>query len=69
MPGNGYKASPNLETSVANVNILPAPPAEWTKGYQFYKFSFLNDQDCHVLINNDATSKFYVQIKDFQVME
>jgi hypothetical protein len=49
--GSGYLGSPNIETSVANAEIIPAKPSNWTVGYKFYKFSFLNQSACHVSIN------------------
>jgi hypothetical protein len=49
--GNGYIGSSSLQTSTANQEVIPSPPAGWTFGYFCYKFSFMNDQDCHVKIN------------------
>lgn len=46
-----FKGSADLQTSTANQEIIPTSPADWTIGYQFSKFSFVNDQDCHVKIN------------------
>lgn len=56
--GSGYKGSPNLQTSVSNQEIIPDKPADWTMGYMFYRFSFYNDQECHILINNDTEAKY-----------
>jgi hypothetical protein len=50
--GNGYLGSNNLQTSIGNTEILPTPPSDWTEPYNFYKFSFKNDQDCHIIINS-----------------
>jgi hypothetical protein len=52
--GSGYIGSPSLQTSTANQEIIPTKPAGWTHGYNLYKFSFMNDQDCVVVINNLA---------------
>jgi hypothetical protein len=50
---NGYVGSSNLQTSVANQEIISLPPVTWYyKTYLFYKFEFFNDQDCHIIINN-----------------
>ncbi len=50
--GNGFLGSAALETSVANAEIVPSAPADWTDDlYTFYKFDFYNDQDCTVKIN------------------
>ncbi|KXZ22294.1 hypothetical protein P4T89_13275 [Bacillus nakamurai] len=49
--GSGYIGSPNLEKSEANQEVVPPPPQTWTMKYSFYKFSFSNDQECHVSIN------------------
>lgn len=51
--GNGYIGSPSLQTSTANQEILPSPPVSWSKGYNLRKFSFMNDQNVTVKINND----------------
>jgi hypothetical protein len=50
--GNGFLGSAELETSVANAEILPEAPEAWTNDlYTFYKFDFYNDQICTVKIN------------------
>jgi hypothetical protein len=49
--GIGYLGSSSLQISVANAEILPSSPSNWTTPYNFYKFSFKNDQDCHIIIN------------------
>lgn len=58
--GSGYVGSPDLLTSVAYVEVLPNAPTGWTKGYSFYKFSFSNDQSCHVQINGN-TGQIYLR--------
>lgn len=50
--GYGYIGSPNLMTSTENMEIFPPKPPEWTLGYQAYQFSFYNDNDAFVKINN-----------------
>ena len=52
--GSGYLGSSALETSVAGQEILPSPPAIWTNVYKFYKFSFINNSDCTVIINSGS---------------
>lgn len=49
--GSGYIGSPKLEKSTSNQEVIPSPPPTWTMKYSFYKFSFSNDQECHVSIN------------------
>ncbi|MGG3925673.1 hypothetical protein ABET51_06700 [Metabacillus fastidiosus] len=43
--GKGYYGSPELLTSTANMEII-------TNGKRYYKFSFLNEIDCVVKIND-----------------
>jgi len=50
--GSLYLGSPNIQTSVANEEIVPVKPANWTMGYSFYKFDFLNKSSCHIIVNN-----------------
>lgn len=47
----GVVGSATLLTSVANEEIIPAPPAEWDIGYNFYRFELLNDQGCSIIVN------------------
>lgn len=54
--GSGYLASPKLETSTANQEIIESPPVHWTQGYKLYKFSFMNRQDATVIINEKTTA-------------
>lgn len=50
--GSGYIGSPHLETSeTSNYEVIPESPPTWSGGYSFYKFAFMNDQDCTVIIN------------------
>jgi hypothetical protein len=48
---NGFKGSGNLQISTANNQVIPPPEVGWTIPYIFNKFSFLNDQECHISIN------------------
>lgn len=50
--GSGYLGSDSLKTSTANEEVIPSPPSSWTTGYKLYKFSFMNSDDCTVIINN-----------------
>lgn len=44
--------SGSLLTSVANTEVVPAPPANWENVvYSFYKFVFTNDIACTIKIN------------------
>lgn len=48
----GYISSNGLEiTSKAMQEIVPNPPSTWSIGYSFEKFSFYNETDCNVIIN------------------
>lgn len=50
--GSAYVGSPNKLTSTANQEIVQQhKPSGWTMAMKFYKFSFMNYQDCHVRIN------------------
>lgn len=49
----GYISSKGLEiTTKAMQEIVPIPPADWTIGYTFEKFSFYNETECNVIINS-----------------
>lgn len=51
--GNGYLGTSEILTSVANEDITPNTPDNWTfDKYKFYKFSFINKESCRVKINN-----------------
>jgi hypothetical protein len=78
--GSGYLGSSQIETSVANQEIVPSPPVNWTLSFALYKFSFVNRESCHVVINNgnsiflDANQGFDmaeidVPIRSFKVVE
>jgi hypothetical protein len=51
MGNNGYVGSSDLQTSTANMEVVPNAPVGWTIGYNLTNFSFYNDQACHVKIN------------------
>jgi hypothetical protein len=54
--GSGYIGSSQLLTSTVNQEIIPSPPSSKPfKKYSLYQMSFLNDQNCTVVINEDAT--------------
>lgn len=51
--GSAYVGSSDKLTSTANQEIVQQhKPVGWTIPIKFYKFSFMNYQDCHVKINN-----------------
>ena len=57
----GILGSSALQTSQANEEVVPLPPVGWVNvTYKFCKFSFINDQDCHVKINGD-TNQIYLR--------
>ncbi len=45
--GSSYIGSNSLQTSTANIEIIP-------DDISCYKFSFKNDQSCHVKINGNS---------------
>lgn len=44
--GTRFLGSDEIKTSVANEELVP-------QGKYFYKFSFVNENDCTVIINNE----------------
>lgn len=51
--GSGYKGSPELEFSTTeHYEVIPKLPDKSLKENFLYKFSFFNDQDCTVIIND-----------------
>lgn len=50
--GNGYLGSRELEVSTNLKEVIPDSPSDWSYGYELYKFSFMNDEDCTIIINN-----------------
>ncbi|MCY7948992.1 hypothetical protein P8891_11265 [Bacillus atrophaeus] len=72
--GSGYIGSPSIETSTSNHEVIPSPPSNWTMKYSLYKFSFSNEQECHVSINGGspiylrAGQGFQMDIKDQPIM-
>ena len=52
--GSGYLGSPNLETSVANAEIIPDAPTNWTSSYKLYKFSLWNSEACTIKLNDGS---------------
>lgn len=54
--GSGYIGTDSLKVSVGNDQLVPTPPSSYPYSkYSFYKFSFNNQQDCTVIINNTTT--------------
>ncbi|MFS0657339.1 hypothetical protein AB1L07_01775 [Niallia alba] len=50
--GTDYLGSDSIQqTTTTNQEIIPLPPSTWTKGYNFYRFSFDNLDACTVKIN------------------
>lgn len=45
--------SHTLETSIANKEIVPNAPENWTFPLAFKKFSLMNYDDCTLIINNE----------------
>jgi hypothetical protein len=54
--GSGYIGTPTLQTSTANQELVPTPPSTYPyKNYCLYRMSFLNDQDCTIILNGTTT--------------
>jgi hypothetical protein len=54
--GSGYIGTDSVKTSTANLEIIPTPPSTYQyKKYSLYKFSFVNGQDCTVVVNGETT--------------
>lgn len=45
--------SKNIETSVANREIVPDAPANWTIQMRFKKFSLMNYGNCTLIVNGE----------------
>lgn len=41
------------ETSTSNTEIIPDAPANWTMPIKFKKFSFMNNDECTLVINGE----------------
>jgi len=67
--GSGYLGTDTLKTSTAMQEILPTPPSSYQyKKYNLYKFSFMNQQDCTVIVNG-ATTLFILAGQGFEITE
>jgi hypothetical protein len=66
--GNGFLSSDGVETSVANQEIIPSPPANFTKPYSLYKFTFYNLAPVNVKINDQFTI-FLDAYQNFEIEE
>lgn len=66
--GIGYIGTSQLMTSTSNLELVPSPSASWNVGYKLYRFSFLNDQDCTVIVNG-VTTLFIRASQGFEINE
>lgn len=72
--GNGYLGTSKIEVSIANQEVIPTKPTNWTNGYRLYKFSFLNKQSCTIIINHEteiyleANQGFEMDVYDRPIM-
>ena len=68
-----YIGSSALQTSVAGAEVIPVSPVGWTIGYSLHKFSFVNLDNCTVVINDGdavyipANQGFNTQIGDIPI--
>lgn len=63
--GSGYIGSADIETSVAEKEIIPLSP--YGEQCELYKFSLENIEACHVLINGYNTPIFLKAGQGFNV--
>ncbi|MEK4824651.1 hypothetical protein NSS71_08830 [Niallia sp. FSL W8-0951] len=50
--GSGFMGAEDILTSTENIEIVPPTDETWINvKFSFYKFSFKNYQDCHIVIN------------------
>lgn len=51
--GSYYMGSETMLTSVSNEEIIPETPSNWTRDrYSYYRFDFMNLEDCTIVIND-----------------
>lgn len=65
--GSGYIGSSELQTSIANQEIIPT--RENGRPYNCYKFAFMNDQACTILINKSITPILLRSGQGFSISE
>ncbi len=59
--GEGVRGSDSLLTSTANIEVVPNAPVEWSDDrFTFYKFYFMNRENCTVVINGDSDNPIYL---------
>lgn len=46
--------SRELSTSTAMQEVVPNKPDNWSVAMRFIEFSFVNSQDCHVILNGKS---------------
>lgn len=52
--GSGFMGAEDTLTSTVNKEIVPLTDPSWIGvKFSFYRFSFLNYQDCHIVINGN----------------
>lgn len=67
--GTGYIGSPEVQTSVANEEIIPLTPENWTRErYKIVRFSFRASQDCSIKVN-EGNIIFIEAGKEFSIDE
>ncbi len=50
--GSGFMGAEDILTSTENTEIVPPTDETWINvKFSFYKFSFKNYQDCHIVVN------------------
>ena len=52
--GSGFLGTPALITTTVNHELVPPKPANWTMGYNCYKFSLDNESSCTIKINGGS---------------
>jgi len=69
--GSGYFGSSSVQTSTELVEIIQQhKPSSWiTSKLQVYKFSFMNNEDCHIEINESSSQIFLPAGTGFEMSE
>lgn len=50
--GSGFMGAEDILTSTENTEIVPPTDETWINvKFSFYRFSFINYHDCHIIVN------------------
>jgi len=65
--GSGYFGSSDLIVSTANQEIIQQNKPTNLSSFSAYKLSFMNTQDCHVIINGSANQIYLKANTGFEI--